>query len=181
MGLGLAQRVDQFTGTRSVARLSFTILEALSNVAVASALVANLQRPDSNPHRRSTAVLPDSATLSPAKRELKKLTPAHRATLLEPYLRMARGETLLPRENEPFPVGKGRQLDSTRTALGKTQLRLIYMKVRPKVGNIEENPLQYVGLYAHQKKTEHVPNHIRDAAWRRSEDWLKANLAYERA
>lgn len=124
--------------------------------------------------------MPAAAVFSVAAvKELKKLGPAHAAALFDAFSRRAETQ-LLPREDELFPVGKGRHLNAIRAALGKTQLRLIYVRVRADRRSGEAAQIRIVGLLAYRKKTEHAPDHLRDVAWQRSEVWLEAHPGYER-
>lgn len=136
--------------------------------------------------------LPDSGQLSAwAAKEVKRLTPkAAQATLLEVFSRRCDGSDLLPREDEPLPVGKGQTLRSIRTTLGSNQYRLIYFQVKPrsegsgrvsKVAlSVEARRLRFVGLLAWQKKRTNVGKKG-SVAWHRSQIWLDENPGYERA
>jgi hypothetical protein len=138
------------------------------------------------PHLPPNAVLTDHAI-----KELGKLDKGAAASLFETFGRRCSGKDILPREDEPLRIGKGRMLRATRTTYSRSEYRLIYFQVKPKnkpsagattvVLKVDRTPIRFVGVLAWAKKRTNVGGPRSATAWERTERWLDENPEYLRA
>lgn len=125
----------------------------------------------------AAAMLPENAVLTDAAwRDAERLDAGGMAAVLAIFVRIARGEAVLPRQVEHL----GGALRSVRTTYNGCEYRMVYAQVRRTHEGRDQHVAlaapRLVGLVPWNKKRKRVPSHLLRTAQSRLDQWQRDHL-----